>query len=83
VDPLSIRSSTAPLLRRFIHVAITLIAAEKISLINKNLFHCRVRFHPLQEKNAFPAASSALKSAARRLPSRMHEPIFTREARYA
>jgi len=26
---------------------------EKISLALQNLFHCRVRFDPLQEKNAF------------------------------
>src|SRR6266850_1853604 len=56
VVPLSIRSSTAPLLRRFISVAIT---HEKISLMQQNLFHCRVRFYPLQEKNAIPAARSA------------------------
>src|SRR5499426_4019921 len=67
VVPLSIRSSTAPLLRRFTHVAIALTrCSEKISLMNKNLLHCRVRFHPLQEKNAFPAASERFGSVAKR-----------------
>src|SRR5262249_47962385 len=67
-DPFIYRTSPAT----FHHVAITLThVSEKISLINKNLFHCRVRFHPLQEKNAFPAASERFGSAAERAAKRV------------
>src|SRR5207245_10444560 len=51
-----------------------LFVFEKISLLRQNLFHCRVRFHPLQEKNAFPAASSAAERAAERRNERGSRP---------
>src|SRR5262249_42564965 len=47
--------------------------SEKISLLNKNLFHCRVRFHPLQEKNAFPTGSEWFGSAATSAAERCRE----------
>src|SRR6266850_3498111 len=61
----SIRSSTAPLLRRFNHVA---VSHEKISLLTQNLFHCMVRSYPLQEKNAFLAPRSAASAAETATP---------------
>jgi hypothetical protein len=83
VVPLSIRSSTAPLLRRFITSPLRFIVSEKISLINKNLFHCRVRFHPLQEKNAFPAASSAVSRIAQRRSESRARPISAARSTHA
>src|SRR5439155_10821994 len=62
-DPFIYRTSPATFHSRRYCV---LFVFEKISLLRQNLFHCRVRFHPLQEKNAFPAAWSAGERAAER-----------------
>src|SRR5262249_4534741 len=60
--------------------------SEKISLLNKNLFHCRVRFHPLQEKNAFPTRSelrSGVPRARRAATERAAESTEERRGAFA
>src|SRR2546422_7417908 len=58
IDPFIYRTSPATL------SFASRLRSEKISLPQRNLFHCRVRFDPLQEKNAFLTPESSQNAAA-------------------